>query len=250
MKNSLKLKIMLSIISAIFIAFIITLLINYKNYKVTENLETNNKIKNNNEFTLIQKKEKVEKESINNDFKEINNQIENKKDETINNILETESIKEDLQENSENLKNEIIVEENKEIENILKNLEEQNIEINKINNEDLEFLINLVSIADNVTLNYNEILSYALSSSFDKGKSQINLLQNNYNELQNLNTNNSELKEVKKVYLDGIQSFIDGFNQYFNYENKANDSFIKADTYFYNAQILLKDFLNKYKINM
>lgn len=61
MKNSLKLKIMLSIISAIFIAFIITLLINYKNYKVTENLETNNKIKNNNEFTLIQKKKKLKK---------------------------------------------------------------------------------------------------------------------------------------------------------------------------------------------
>ena len=117
----------------------------------------------------------------------------------------------------------------------------------KISEEDLTFLTNLLDIADSVTINYSLILEYAINGDFSNGLNNIHLLEEDYKNLENNETNNKSLKEIKKEYLKGINNYIVGFNLYFNHEETSNDYFYESDDNFYNAQMKLEAFLSKYK---
>lgn len=240
------LKIVLFILSAALLAFIMSYFINNYNYT--------GKIKYNNKLSSLEEKpiNKYDIVGVDEDNSIDNLLIDGKLPlgDLIKNDEETPTI------NSTDNEKKIIDYSNNdegEIEDYyisdINGIQGANIkkDIKKISEEDLTFLTNLLDIADSVTINYSLILEYAINGDFSNGLNNIHLLEEDYKNLENNETNNKSLKEIKKEYLKGINNYIVGFNLYFNHEETSNDYFYESDDNFYKAQMKLEEFLSKYK---
>lgn len=241
------LKITLFIGSAVLLAFITSYFVNKNdsglNLSSTKNIEKTEEENINKYNDLLIDGELPIKDIIENDNDVIIEEDNNRnKDSYI--YEETEDIDSGIEYN-------VKKEEDEESDYYLSNIKSSqgsNIKNNKnIEEEDLNFLEELVEIADAVTDSYSLLLTYALDGDFLNGLNNIFLLEENYEQLKAIETKNKSLKNIKEEYLKGIENYILGFKAYFNYQEDSNDYFYESDDNFYNAQIKLEAFLNNYK---
>ena len=118
-----------------------------------------------------------------------------------------------------------------------------------ISETDLYFLQDIVNITDEIVADYTDTLSYALSGEFDSGVANIEYLRKDLTKLKDLEVEDATLKKVKENLIKGTECYISGFEEYFDYDKSANDTFKEADKYLYTAQEFLKTFLESKRTN-
>lgn len=244
------LKLFLFVFSAILVAFILSIIFN----KFSEKHITDGSTEINNQKDLLIIGDKTIEEIIKpstTDSLENNQENDSKTTSDKNTesfIFEESSNNEDKNlvidtpKTENNAKTEIFTENYIIPEEAVEQLEKTGIA-----EKDVYFLRDIVIISDSIISNYNETLSYALSAEFEKGNKSLEYLEKDIESLNNLETNDKELKKVKDYLKKGTQNYIDGFKDYFNYGDNSESLFKSADTNFYNAQTILQEYLNTFK---